>query len=308
MSDAMTSPKGSATIPEVETTPTLDEMLEEPCTPSKHGDATYEAASPTCILAKDQSFFFLEASELFTVKVAPPALPTGDEPISFVITVHDALRGTSWLIDKRYSAFDGLKNLLWWQRVAMSAHPLLPPKHPQPGRDAKKLEERAAGLEAWANEVLRGCHGDGRVPSSVASFFQLPRSGKTVAEDLSQAQDAVVRLQRAARESPRLSRKSSSTAAQLAAASARRGACARVLVMIMIAFVLLGPLAPAFVAAHTAPVKMAVQVATMPYVESVRKAAAYCLAPDEATEGIPAKSAADSKAKKAKKLQGATAK
>lgn len=75
---------------------------------------------------------------------------------------------------------------LWWRGLAPCID--LPPKRPPPGHDRAKLEERAAGLQAWASVVLEAPAALN--VSSVRAFFDLDASRDT---------DALLRLQKFAR-------------------------------------------------------------------------------------------------------------
>ena len=80
------------------------------------------------------------------------------------------LLGFEWVVERRYSAFDALKNELWWKRVALAVKPeLLPPKTPPPGYDLEMLRERAAQLEVWASLLIQ--QNDALRMPSVMAFF-----------------------------------------------------------------------------------------------------------------------------------------
>ena len=77
---------------------------------------------------------------------------------------------------RRYSAFEALKNELWWKRIARDVKPeLFPPKNPQPQQDLEKLRARAAALETWASLVLRQPDAL-RTPAVIALFRRARRA------------------------------------------------------------------------------------------------------------------------------------
>ena len=93
---------------------------------------------------------------IYDVSVNPPeSLPDQENPIFFTVTIRNNMTGAVWVIKRRYSAFDALKNELWWRRVATAVKIGLPPKVPPPGHNLKALRSRANGLEAWAAQVLQ---------------------------------------------------------------------------------------------------------------------------------------------------------
>ena len=86
------------------------------------------------------------------VRVAEGYANNTKQPVHFAVTVVDRLRATEWIVERRYSAFDTLQRDLWWKGLAPDTG--LPPKKPPPGYDLAKLRARAAGLEAWAADLL----------------------------------------------------------------------------------------------------------------------------------------------------------
>jgi len=130
----------------------------------------------------------------YSVTVAAPEVIRTEDPVFYTLTVHNNLRGTSWTVQRRFSQFDELNHILWWQRAGIDPE-LFPPKLPPPGHDVFKLRIRAAALEAWASQVLRVASLG--LPALVA-FFQLdpPRDGcATTDEEVREAEAAIVRLQ-----------------------------------------------------------------------------------------------------------------
>ena len=164
--------------------------------------------------------------------VAPPAPPTFG-PVFFDVHMRNNLLGFEWVVERRYSAFDALKNELWWKRVALAVKPeLLPPKTPPPGYDLEMLRERATQLEVWASLLIQ--QNDAlRMPSVMAFFARAsprgpnarhhpttplalrphrssarhsrglavdpPRNADGLEDELREAEAAIVRLQAASR-------------------------------------------------------------------------------------------------------------
>ena len=104
----------------------------------------------------------------------PESLPDQENPIFFTVTIRNNMTGAVWVIKRRYSAFDALKNELWWRRVATAVKIGLPPKVPPPGHNLKALRSRANGLEAWAAQVLQ--QPDALRLASVIAFFGRTRA------------------------------------------------------------------------------------------------------------------------------------
>ena len=112
---------------------------------------------------------------IYDVSVNPPeSLPDQENPIFFTVTIRNNMTGAVWVIKRRYSAFDALKNELWWRRVATAVKIGLPPKVPPPGHNLKALRSRANGLEAWATQVLQ--QPDALRLASVIAFFGRTRA------------------------------------------------------------------------------------------------------------------------------------
>ena len=132
--------------------------------------------------------------------VAPTDL-SEDHPVFFLMTVS---RGVSeWTVERRYSAFDALQTELFFRRLGKPRIAAdFPAKHPPPKRDAKKLAQRAAALEAWAAAVLE--HDDCLGLACVITFFGLaepPLSFTGASGDLDQAAVALASLQSIQRDS-----------------------------------------------------------------------------------------------------------
>ena len=118
-------------------------------------------------------------------------------PIFFQVTVSNCHRGTTWMLSRRYQAFDSVQAHLRFWGLA-SADLELPPKHPKPGLDPGLLAERAAGLQAWAAEVLStDCALN---EARVIAFFKLPRICNEA--ELIEAEAALQRIQAAVLTAP----------------------------------------------------------------------------------------------------------
>jgi len=126
-----------------------------------------------------------------TVQVPDEALT---EPVFYQVSVSNCHRGTEWRLSRRYQAFDSVhSHLRFWRRAPDGLE--LPPKHPKPGLDPARIAERAAGLQAWAAEVLSS---DSALrEAKVIAFFSLPRVCDEA--ELAEAEAALLRIQAAVR-------------------------------------------------------------------------------------------------------------
>ena len=204
---------------------TLDSNLLTPTarSPTDTASMTSSVDSPSSLSTGDG----ITASKLYSVKISVPSeMPTTDPTrlvapvVLFDVVVRHNLTGREWTVARRYSAFDELKNKLWWARSGGREvdDSLMPPKQPNPGLDVEKLRTRAAGLEEWASAVLEQPAAL-REPCAIA-FFRLERPKKSSASleaEIEEAELAIVRLQaitrgvRARRQSCELKNVSSST-------------------------------------------------------------------------------------------------
>ena len=116
------------------------------------------------------------------------------EPVFYQVSVSNCHRGTEWRLSRRYQAFDSVhSHLRFWRRAPDGLE--LPPKHPKPGLDPARIAERAAGLQAWAAEVLSS---DSALrEAKVIAFFSLPRVCDEA--ELAEAEAALLRIQAAVR-------------------------------------------------------------------------------------------------------------
>ena len=112
-------------------------------------------------------------------RFAPPAVRvsirgfepfgSGGHAVHYRLRVESGARGSSWLVRRRYRAFEALDAGL---RATATPPPMaLPEKHIRP--TAPLLAARAAGLEAYSNALLRGAHY--LAAPAVVEFFELDR-------------------------------------------------------------------------------------------------------------------------------------
>ena len=119
-------------------------------------------------------------------------------PVFFDVTVTDGFR--SWVVNRRYRAFDDLQGVLWWKGI-MPQGLALPAKHPKPGSDRALLINRAQALEEWSAIVL--ATEAALAEATVIAFFDLPRAGSV--PELVEAQAALVCIQAGGAKTPQRS-------------------------------------------------------------------------------------------------------